>query len=231
MHKFLTITQYDNLLSVIESNPYTILVFDHLDLMDSPKNLSIKSFCIQQNIDQKLFLALLNIYMGNYKFIDLPDTSSLLLLIHFLRRSHQFYQNEKYPQIENLLNQLQINIPIQEMLLLKQFFDAYFNEVKEHLEYEERIVFPYIESLFFDKLPTNISFSIDQYKEQHNDIEEKLGDLKNLLLHHLKTGKWSYLKRQIILHLYELEFDLHAHSIIEDTILIPLIKQKETQYK
>lgn len=79
----------------------------------------------------------------------------------------------------------------------------------------------------YRKKSENNSFSIKQYQEHHNDIEEKLSDLKNLLIHHLKVGEYASLNRQIIFHLYELEFDLHAHSITEDKILVPIISSIE----
>jgi len=216
----------DNLFEIIELNPYILFVFEHLQLLDKPKNLTVKSFCKAHSLDESLFLALLNVYNGNENHIELkPQKKYLKTIVPFLKHSHQYYKNEKYPFIANLMKILQLKVNSKEIALLKNFFEAYKNEVIEHLEYEEKNVFPYIERLLIKKtIPQNdIEFSIKDYQEHHNDIEEKLSDLKNLLIHHLKVGDFASLKRQIILNLYELQYDLHAHSIIEDKILIPII--------
>jgi len=216
----------DNLFEIIELNPYVLFVFEHLQLLDKPKNLTVKSFCKAHSLDEELFITLLNVYNGNDNNIILkPEKRYLKTIVPFLKHSHQYYKNEKYPFIANLLDILQLKVNSKEITILKSFFEAYKNEVIEHLEYEEKNVFPYIEQLLRKKtfFQNEVSFSIKDYQEHHNDIEEKLSDLKNLLIHHLKVGGFASLKRQIILNLYELQYDLHAHSIIEDKILIPIL--------
>ncbi|NSW45838.1 MAG: hemerythrin domain-containing protein [Bacteroidales bacterium] len=216
----------DNLFDIIELNPYVLFVFEHLQLLDKPKNLTVKSFCKEYSLDVELFIALLNVYNGNDNNIILkPEKKHLKTIVPFLKHSHQYYKNEKYPFITNLLDILQLKVNSKEITILKNFFETYKNEVIEHLEYEEKNVFPYIEQLLTKKryYQNKVSFSIKDYQEHHNDIEEKLSDLKNLLIHHFKVGDFASLKRQIILNLYELQYDLHAHSIIEDKILIPIL--------
>lgn len=215
----------DNLFNIIELNPYVLFVFEHLGYLDEPKNLTVKHFCKKNNIDENLFLAFLNIYNGNKELATFTaQKKHLPLIIHFLKHSHNYYKNEKYPFIASLLNELDKRVKLKEISLLKKFFEAYKNEVIEHLDYEENNVFPYVEFLYLskkEKFPS--TFSIKHYQEHHSDIEEKLSDLKNLLIHHLSVGIEAPLKRQIIFNLYELQYDLHAHSIIEDKILIPII--------
>lgn len=219
----------DNLFDIIEINPYILFVFEHLGYLDEPKNISVQLFCKKNNIDQTIVLAFLNIYHGNYEIPTIKaQKKHLPIIIQFLKHSHHFYINEKYPYINSLLNELNKQVKLKEISLLKKFFDAYKKEVLEHIEYEEKNVFPYIESLINSKKKNKTNhFSIIQYQEHHNDIEEKLSDLKNLLIHHLSVGQAAPLKRQIIFNLYELQYDLHAHSIIEDKILIPIISQLE----
>ncbi len=105
--------------------------------------------------------------------------------------------------------------------------------MKEDLDYEENIVFLYVIELIEKWKNKNkrlhTKFSSEEYREHHNDIEEKLSDLKNLFLHHLKLGNYANIGRQLIFHLYELEFDLQAHSKIEEKILIPLIRRLENE--
>jgi regulator of cell morphogenesis and NO signaling len=48
-----------------------------------------------------------------------------------------------------------------------------------------------------------------------------LHDLKNLLLKYVKIDNDLDLRRKLFFALYELEYDLFVHSLIEETILIP----------
>lgn len=228
MQTYKNIKLNDYLYEIIEHNPYILLVFEHLQLFDVQKNQTIKSFCKEKKLNELLILSIFNIYNGNSKIYKLENNKECLpIIVKFLKHSHFYYKNEKYPLIKRLLNKLSQKSKAGEIKLLKKFFEAYINEVNEHLDYEEKNVFPYVEKLYSDKKNDNNLFSIKHYQEHHNDIEEKLSDLKNLLILHLKAGEFASLYRQIIFHLFELEFDLHAHSIIEDKILIPIISSIE----
>lgn len=118
------------------------------------------------------------------------------------------------------------------MLMVDKFFNDYFIEVKEHLNYENEVVFPYA----LDLINKNIkqknksdSFNVLVYKEHHDDIEEKLADLKNLLIKYLPQENDQQLRRNLLFCLFELELDLNIHSQIEDLILIPLLEKIELQ--
>ncbi len=70
-----------------------------------------------------------------------------------------------------------------------------------------------------------------EYKEHHDDIEEKLDDLKNLLIEYLPLKEGRNMRRRLLFKLFELEHDLRIHSRIEDYILIPLVTSMEKRLK
>ena len=222
----------DYLIDIIEKNPYTLLVIEHLQKFDYPKNVTIKEFCKDTQVPEDLLIILLNTYTNlSYTQNFCCNRELLPWLVNFLKNSHSYYKNEKYPLINNLLSELNKSINTNEAKLLSKFFHNYFNEVIEHLDYEEKIVFPYINELLNGKNKSKLIFSSEEYLEHHNDIEEKLSDLKNLLLHHFKFEKYYNLGRQLIFHLFELEFDLKAHSKLEENLLVPSIKKLELNTK
>jgi regulator of cell morphogenesis and NO signaling len=119
-----------------------------------------------------------------------------------------------------------------ETALVEKFYNEYFIEVKEHLLYENEIVHPYINELYNKIQDTayNIKitkYSVTEYKTHHNDIEEKLNDLKSLLIKYLPLKNDINLRRKLLFSLYELEYDLHIHSQIEELILVPLVAEME----
>jgi regulator of cell morphogenesis and NO signaling len=116
-----------------------------------------------------------------------------------------------------------------EILMIGKFFDEYISEVKEHLNYEDDVVFPYVTSLN-NRLNNNDSpsepslYSVTEYREHHDDIEEKLTDLKTLLIKYMPQKNDQQLRRKLLLCLFELEYDLNIHSQIEETLLIPMVE-------
>jgi regulator of cell morphogenesis and NO signaling len=141
-----------------------------------------------------------------------------------------------YPDIRSIIKQMYELNNQKEMELVEKFFNDYFDEVTEHLKYEDEIAFPYMKSLHehivkqkpFDE---PISYSVNEYKDHHNDIEEKLNDLKNLLVKYLPGKNDQKLRRRFFNSLIELEYDLNIHGKIEDMVLIPLVEEMELDLK
>jgi len=62
------------------------------------------------------------------------------------------------------------------------------------LDYENKVVFPYVLDLFEQvneqKTTREITkYSVVEYKDHHNDIEEKLNDLKSFLIKYFPQDK------------------------------------------
>lgn len=209
---------------IIKENPSILLVLEHFGIDDILHYKSVEELCKKHNIETILFLAISNLYNG-FKAVDALNlqVTSIPLVLDFLRNSHHYYLNEKYPEIKGYIKTLGNKGNAKEIKLVESFFDEYFNEVKEHLEYEEEIAFPYFSMISEINIkPAKKAFSSSTYLNHHSDIETKLEDLKNLLLQHLQIKNQANIKRKLLFSLFELEFDLKIHSLIEEQILIPL---------
>jgi len=212
------------MIHLLEENHLLLLMLQHFEIDFRVGDSTIAQLCKEYDISENLFIRIANLYSGvrvanNTSF----SKKDVLRVINFLKNSHTYYRSDKYPQVRNFIFQLKQNHPDKELKLLEQFFDEYFAEVLEHLNYEDTIAFPYFIALLENKENTAAStnYSSDEYSEHHTDIELKLKDLKSLLLKHLKINDDWMLRRQLLFALYELEYDLYIHSLIEETILIP----------
>jgi regulator of cell morphogenesis and NO signaling len=96
--------------------------------------------------------------------------------------------------------------------------------------HEEDIVFPYVlaveeickTGVISDKnRKVYGSFSILEYQKGHSDIEEKLMDLKIIMIKYLRPPLDVVVYHKIIQLLFMLEQDLNYHSRIEDKVMIP----------
>lgn len=218
-------------------NPFLMLLLEHFDIPLGVQEHTVEQLCQEHAISKELFITIANLYNGHIPVAGNSIViSDVLTIIHYLKNCHLYYQNEKYPQIKSLIRQIYEVNTHAEVLMIDKFVDEYIQEVTEHLEYENKTVFPYVLELhkqLIHKQTTNIqvTYSVIEYKEQHNDIEEKLNDLKNILLKYLPQHNDRQLRRNLLLYLVELEYDLNIHSLIEDSILIPLVEKMESLIK
>jgi regulator of cell morphogenesis and NO signaling len=226
------ITKDKKMIDLIIENHSLLLCLQHFDIDFLVDNKTVEELCNENNINLYVFIVIANLYNGffptNKEIEKIDDISPVLF---FLKRSHSFYINDKYPDIQNHLSLLKTAHSSKEFHLIEQFFNNYFDEVLEHLRYEEEIAFPYFNSLLKKDKPIQQlkNFSASEYKNHHTDIETKLADLRNLFLKHIKIKSDLDTKRKILNKLFGLEFDLKIHSVIEEKILIPLIEKIEAQ--
>lgn len=216
---------------VIILNPYLILMLEHLGINMEVHEKTIEQICYECNISTELFLTIANLFTG-YKPSAITEYSfnDIQTIIKYLKNSHHYYLEEKYPEIKNYIEIINRINDHSEILMIGKFFDKYFNEVTEHLDYENDVVFPYVLRLnnqltqkHFEDTISN--YSVTEYREQHNDIEEKLTDLNNLLIKYMPQKNDQQIRRKLLLCLFELGYDLKIHSQIEEIILIPWLKK------
>jgi regulator of cell morphogenesis and NO signaling len=222
---------------VILNNPYLMLLLEHFGIDVPLHEKSVNEICIENQVSAELFITFVNLYNGiHYKPKNNFSSDELLTIIRYLKNSHKYYSDEIYPNILSIIQQMNNANDLKEMRLVEKFFGEYFNEVSEHLSYENNIVFPYIIDLhkkitLREKTGHLSGYEVSEYKDHHNDIQEKLSDLKNLLIKYLPEKNDQLLRRKLLFSLFELEYDLNIHSQIEDLILIPLVAKMESQLK
>lgn len=217
------IKPYMKMTDLIEENPALLLMMQHFDMDFMVDDNTVEMLCQRYELSVELFISVGNLYNGlRPKSEVILSENDFIEIIRFLRNSHIYYRKYKYPELSAYINSLQKDNSSKELKLLEIFFNNYFKEVLEHLDYEDNIAFPYFTNLINNKsIPCNQAYSATEYYDHHTDIELKLTDLKNLLLKHIKIEQSLNLKRKLLLSLFELEFDLYIHSLIEETILIP----------
>ncbi|HPE34240.1 MAG TPA: hypothetical protein PLI65_05525, partial [Bacteroidales bacterium] len=218
---------------LIRENPGLLLLLEHFEIDFVVHDKTVSQICIEHEIPIPLFLLFANLYNGfNPEKEDITPVSDIRLIIRFLKNSHEYYKTDKYPEIIQYIKTLQSICMNEEVKLIEQFFTDYFDEVLEHLNYEDEIAFPYFIQLLQNESSDNPSaFSVNEYRLHHTDIETKLADLKNLLLNHIRITDELPLRRRLLFNLFELEFDLQIHALIEEKILLPLISEVEKRQR
>ena len=235
----MVITKDIKMADVIHKNHHLLSIINRFGIPLGFGDKTVEECCTDKNIEVDFFLDIINSYLDDHYFPKkhLAGFSSSQIL-NYLTKTHEFYLNEKIPLIENLINQLvkTSQAANDQLILIQAFFRKYKEELIEHTKKEEEEVYPYIlevENLYnIKKENTNLPESIQKYSiqffaDEHDNMEEKLFDLKNILIKYLPQQDDQILLRSIITELFELEKDLADHSKIEDKVLIPKIAEME----
>lgn len=107
--------------------------------------------------------------------------------------------------------------------LILKLYDEYSRSVTQHMKYEEKTVFPYVESLIAGKPMAN--YAIDMYSKHHGQESMKLRELKSIIIKYFPGD--SLRNNQLSATLYDIynnEEWLALHAEVEDKIFIPAIK-------
>ena len=71
--------------------------------------------------------------------------------------------------------------------------------------------------------------TVENYEDDHNELEETLNDLRNLIMQYLPPIKRQDLCLRLLNELFKLEEDLNDHARIEEKVLLPKLMELETQ--
>ncbi len=207
------ITPKMELHELIEKNNRILLLMEHFGTGFTVADLTIDELCRLRDINPEIFACFCNLYNGNFQhFYEPKNSDDINQMIVFLENAHRYYLDEIYPEIKFYIKKLSEINDTDDIKLVEKFFELYFLEVKKHLEYEQKKLFPMLRS-------TDLSVKGNSSKVRHGDIETKLTDLKNLLLKHIRLVDKHGLKRKLLSAILEFQFDLNIHSMIEENLL------------
>lgn len=216
-------TPTDRIRDIIVDNGQLLLVLNRFKIPFGFGNGTIQKVCADNNIDCSTFLAVANIISGN----SISDTPVCLPdLIGYLRQSHSYILDFSLPNIRDILikgvHQPQLD---NVALLIIKFFDEYMEEVHNHMDYEDNVVFPYVEQL--QNGIASPEFKIDDFADHHDSVVSKLNELKDIFLQHYTLPN-THLLSNALLHISECGKDLVSHCEIEDRLLVPSVKKLES---
>lgn len=206
-----------------------LLLLHHLKISLGFGEKSVETVCKEHNFDADCFLFLANCW-SNKGTLNIDEEFQRLPLdpfLYYLECTHSYFLDFRLPNIRRKLKTLFSTAKggLQKMVL--DFFDSYYDEVDEHMTYEDKVVFPYIQSLI--TASKEKGYSIQIFEERHNDIEGKVNDLKQLLLKYVEGSSNQSLIVNILMELYMSKEELAVHTFIEDNLVIPRVRMLEQE--
>lgn len=209
-----------------------LTVLPRLDIPLGFGERSIEQLCTEHHVSQALFMLISRVYIQDeyYPSIDELRQCPMSDILQYLMRSHNDYLENKLPHIEQHLNTLLDPMDRKYSTLIANFYQEFKKEVVRHFQYEEEVIFPFLRQYIADD--ENISNPLprpDDFQEQHDNIEDTLNDLTNLLLKYIPAEISSDDRVDMLLDMYALSNDIEKHAMMEDRILVPYIQFLSSQ--
>jgi regulator of cell morphogenesis and NO signaling len=210
------------------------LIRDNYDLLQSLGSFGIslgfgdktvQETCEDNGVDTYTFLAVVNFTANGYGEFETDDKISVPTLLHYLEASHAYFLDFQLPYIRReLMESLNENDSLARLIL--RFYDEYAREIRLHMKYEQKTLFPYVQSLI-DGHPAN-DYNVETFSKHHGAADKKLRELKLLIIKYLPQDGLHNNQLTATLHdIYENEVWLRLHAMVEDNIFIPAIKRLE----
>lgn len=215
----------DKMISLIRDNYNLLQSLGSFGISLGFGDKTVKQVCDDQNVDTNTFLAVVNFTINGYREMDDVSRLSVPTLLQYLKASHDYFLGFQLPFIrKELVDALDENDNLARLIL--KLYDEYSRSVTLHMKYEEKTVFPYVESLLAGKPMAN--YAIDMYSKHHGQESSKLRELKSIIIKYfpgdcLRNNQLS----ATLYNIYNNEEWLALHAEVEDNIFIPAIKYLE----
>ncbi len=164
--------------------------------------------------------------------IDLQEMTNPQVVDYLVLTHHEFTRDIML-EIDRLLENGRVSEPEAQKVLaeLGMLWPAFHREMLEHLEHEEQILFPSIESSTNEQgeiSADNIDSTILSMIKEHDHHDDELHRIRILNARLLAQSGSNPVIHQLCQRIGQLDSDLHQHMQIESEILFPRILKSFT---
>ncbi len=210
--------------ALVETNYHLLAVLARLGMDGAFGEMTVRELCAKKHLDPTTFLLICSVY-SRKDFVPSEEAlrdGRIEDILRYLHQSHDYYMNNALVLIASSIENLISPCTAAQKKVIWKFFSDYKAELEKHFAYEEGEVIPYVQNLLLGK--SSPTYSIDRFEENHSNIDEKLSDLKNLILKSLPTVCDDSLRVRLLNYIYALQNDLTCHTRIEDGVLVPMVR-------
>ena len=215
----------DKMISLIRDNYDLLQALGSFGISLGFGDKTVKETCEDNEVDTYTFLAVVNYTINGYGEFENDEQMSVPTLLHYLEASHAYFLDFQLPYIRRELQEsLDENDSLARLIL--RFYDEYAHEIRRHMKYEQKTLFPYVETLLEGK-PAN-DYNVETFSKHHGAADKKLRELKLLIIKYLPQDGLHNNQLTATLHdIYDNEEWLRQHALVEDHIFVPAIRRLE----
>lgn len=190
---------------------------------------TVTEVCREQDVDCHTFLTVVNFLINGYTPKETDDRISVATLLAYLRASHHYFLDFQLPSIRKKL-EASLTMGDNRAELILRLYDEYAHDIRLHMKYEEKTLFPYVEALMQGEQKPN--YNVDTFAKHHSDTTGKFQELKNIIIKYLPHDGLA--NNQLTTTLYDIynnEEWLLNHSNVEEVLFVPAIRLLEQRLK
>ncbi|MBR4114688.1 MAG: helix-turn-helix transcriptional regulator [Bacteroidales bacterium] len=219
----------DKMITLIKDNYSVLQALGSFGINLGFGDKTVNETCELNGVDTYTFLAVVNLQLNNVGNFEDDEKISVPTLLRYLKASHAYYLDFQLPFIRReLAESIDENDKMGKLIL--KFYDDYAHEVQQHMKYEEKTLFPYVQSLIEGRPASN--YTIETFSKHHEQTDKKLRELKLMIIKYLPTdAKRNNLLTATLYDIYNNEEWLRHHADVEDFIFTPAIRRMEHQHK
>ena len=218
----------DKMITLIKDNCSVLQALGSFGINLGFGDKTVSETCQMNGVDTYTFLAVVNYTINGVGEFSDDERISVDTLLHYLKASHTYYLDFQLPFIRRELQESTSDDPLGKLIM--KLYEEYAQEIQRHMKYEEKTLFPYVESLLAGQ-PMN-DYTVETFSKHHEQTDKKLRELKLTIIKYLPAD--AHRNNQLTATLYDIynnEEWLKQHAEVEDHIFTPAIKRLERMTK
>lgn len=215
----------DKMISIIHDDYSVLQMLSAFGIKMGFGDKAVREVCEHQGVDTFTFMTVVNFCINGYLSSDAVEALSVPTLMRYLRASHAYFVDFELPFIRRELAEA-LDEKDSLGVLIMRLYDGYSHSLKSHMMHEEKTLFPYVEKLLEGQKANDAL--VEPFSRHHSQIDQKLKELKNIIIKYLPADGLSNNKLMATLYdIYNSERWISQHVEIEDKIFNPAIRLLE----
>ena len=210
------------LCEVIVDEPSVVPVINRFDIVLGVGDRTIKSICKEKGIDTSFFITILNAFINESFFLEnVTGAFNAGDVVDYLRKTNNSYLRNQLPNIERhfaaLISRSDSN---NNLPLLFNFYREVKTEIERRIDSDNQWFDAIISA---EQSNSEVSVAGNAVQAESDSIEDKLSDLINMFVIHLRGDYDRNLCHAVLFAVISLEKDICQNNRIRSRVLRPLV--------
>ena len=216
------VTPDTELCEVIVDEPSVVPVINRFDIVLGVGDRTIKSICKEKGIDTSFFITILNAFIHESFFLEnVTGAFNAGDVVDYLRKTNNSYLRNQLPNIERhfaaLISRSDSN---NNLPLLFNFYREVKTEIERRIDSDNQWFDAIISA---EQSNSEVSVAGNAVQAESDSIEDKLSDLINMFVIHLRGDYDRNLCHAVLFAVISLEKDIRQNNRIRNRVLRPLV--------
>lgn len=216
------VTPDTKLCEVIVDEPSVVPVINRFYIVLGVGDRTIKSICKEKGIDTSFFITILNAFIHESFFLEnVTGAFNAGDVVDYLRKTNNSYLRNQLPNIERhfaaLISRSDSN---NNLPLLFNFYREVKTEIERRIDSDNQWFDAIISA---EQSNSEVSVAGNAIQAESDSIEDKLSDLINMFVIHLRGDYDRNLCHAVLFAVISLEKDICQNNRIRNRVLRPLV--------